>query len=618
MSFTIRAADRTEKRRIIMLRRAVLCASVVVSLGISQCPFAFGQDARPLRSAADLHISAALDDRVSLDFDDQPLSDAVDFLHQQHKISIQLDYKALSDAGIGTDTPINIHLQDVSLRSALGLLLDQLDLSYLVRDGYLLITSKTESENNLLTRIYPVGDLIANSGDLRAPTKAVQITDADFHELINAVTATVAPTSWDEVGGPGSIQAAPGSKAVVVWQTLEAHEELAHLFAVLRRARDKQVAAARAVVQTLPKKPSQPVWTVKVYRLVPQNTAAAGGAGSPPSGGGMFAVEDAAGHDNKEAAPAATPPAAQPSAPTAADPRAPGNTGKANNAAPSVADTQQLDTWAKEIAALLPQMVAPESWQGPGKGAARAAAASIVVRQTEELHQQIAKLLQEIIPDHLGKLPPTNEASARLAVPGPQLNWPCEAEGTLINREAELEKALEQKVDLELKDTPLGDFLATIKQDYRVPVLIDQKALSDAGVGTDVPISRDVRGLTLRAALKLVLRDLDLTYVFRNEVLFITSRVEEEQMLTSKVYPVFDLVVRSPDAPPVGPAVDYQPLIRGLTSTIAPVTWDEVGGPGAVTPFANSGALVVEQTTEIHEEIADYLQALREVGAAQK
>ncbi|HQU44623.1 MAG TPA: hypothetical protein PK867_17530 [Pirellulales bacterium] len=115
--------------------------------------------------------------------------------------------------------------------------------------------------------------------------------------------------------------------------------------------------------------------------------------------------------------------------------------------------------------------------------------------------------------------------------------------------------------------------------------------------------------------MRLVLSDLDLAYAVRGEAIAITPP-PCDPMLDCKIYPVFDLVVRSPDAPPAGRAVDFQPLIDGLTSTVAPVTWDDVGGPGCVTSFANAGALVVLQTAAVHEQIDLYLRALREIGAA--
>lgn len=60
-----------------------------------------------------------------------------------------------------------------------------------------------------------------------------------------------------------------------------------------------------------------------------------------------------------------------------------------------------------------------------------------------------------------------------------------------------------------------------------------------------------------------------------------------------------------------GVAADFDSLIELITSTIAPESWDEVGGPGAVSPYQGNLSLVISQTQEIHEQIADLLEQLR-------
>ena len=60
-----------------------------------------------------------------------------------------------------------------------------------------------------------------------------------------------------------------------------------------------------------------------------------------------------------------------------------------------------------------------------------------------------------------------------------------------------------------------------------------------------------------------------------------------------------------------GAQPDFDSLIELMTSTIAPTTWDEVGGPGSVKAFETNLSLVVSQTQEIHEEIVDLLEQLR-------
>ncbi len=60
-----------------------------------------------------------------------------------------------------------------------------------------------------------------------------------------------------------------------------------------------------------------------------------------------------------------------------------------------------------------------------------------------------------------------------------------------------------------------------------------------------------------------------------------------------------------------GPQADFDSLIELLTTTISPQSWDDVGGPGSVSGFETNLSLVVSQTQEVHEQIADLLEQLR-------
>ena len=75
-------------------------------------------------------------------------------------------------------------------------------------------------------------DSLAAIGDDRVRAEAVTAVarhliggqgggaQADFESLIELITTTIAPTTWDEVGGPGSIaRAVSNNSAVVRWWT---------------------------------------------------------------------------------------------------------------------------------------------------------------------------------------------------------------------------------------------------------------------------------------------------------------------------------------------------------------------------------------------------------------
>jgi hypothetical protein len=113
----------------------------------------------PASAAARKRIDAALNSETTCDFVEIPLADVVEFFKEKHGIEIQIDYRVLDGVGIGSDTPITRKLSGVALRTALRLVLRDLDLTYMVVDDVLIITTPEEAEAWLVTRVYKVEDL---------------------------------------------------------------------------------------------------------------------------------------------------------------------------------------------------------------------------------------------------------------------------------------------------------------------------------------------------------------------------------------------------------------------------------------------------------------------------
>lgn len=109
--------------------------------------------------------------------------------------------------------------------------------------------------------------------------------------------------------------------------------------------------------------------------------------------------------------------------------------------------------------------------------------------------------------------------------------------------EQKIQKELDEPTTIEFIDTPLEDVLNYLEDLHEIEIEIDQRALDDLGIDSGTPINRNLTGISLRSALRLILSDLDLTYIIDNEVLMITSVEEAETRLVTKVYPVADLVV---------------------------------------------------------------------------
>ena len=102
--------------------------------------------------------------------------------------------------------------------------------------------------------------------------------------------------------------------------------------------------------------------------------------------------------------------------------------------------------------------------------------------------------------------------------------------------EAKIRKALDSLTELDFVDTPLTDVITYLQDLHKINITFDYKVMSDAGFRTDVQITRTLRGATLRSALRLILRDLGLTYVIGDEVLLITIPEEAQNRPVTKYY----------------------------------------------------------------------------------
>ena len=117
-----------------------------------------------------------------------------------------------------------------------------------------------------------------------------------------------------------------------------------------------------------------------------------------------------------------------------------------------------------------------------------------------------------------------------------------------------------------------------------------------------------------------MLEPLNLCYRVENEVVNMTSVSLRHGPVYRKVYNVADLVIPIPQsvkieerpkqmAKKAEPVIaDFDTLIETVTSTIAHDSWDESGGPGSIAAFETNLSLVVSQTENVHQQIAELLE----------
>ena len=111
--------------------------------------------------------------------------------------------------------------------------------------------------------------------------------------------------------------------------------------------------------------------------------------------------------------------------------------------------------------------------------------------------------------------------------------------------EQKVVERLKQPVDAHFREQPLASAMEKLALAADVTIRLDIKALEDASIGPDMPVTFDAKKATLKAALKSLLGPLDLTFVVKNEAILVTTPEKAGNELVTKVYPVHDLVRRA-------------------------------------------------------------------------
>jgi hypothetical protein len=188
---------------------------------------------RDVNSASSKKIEQALAGPLhssGLNYADTSLQDVLMQLGDEYGIPIQLDKVALEEAGIGTDSPVTMTLHNISLHSALRLILHRLQLTWMVRDEVLMVTTKESAEKDLDTCVYNVQGLVEDSDP-----KSVKA-------LMDVICGCVQTDTW-AVNGGGQAEILPlPSGLLVVSQTQAAQEQVSMLLNKIRKMREKAPA----------------------------------------------------------------------------------------------------------------------------------------------------------------------------------------------------------------------------------------------------------------------------------------------------------------------------------------------------------------------------------------
>src|SRR5262249_585845 len=106
-----------------------------------------------------------------------------------------------------------------------------------------------------------------------------------------------------------------------------------------------------------------------------------------------------------------------------------------------------------------------------------------------------------------------------------------------------IERSLSKPINLEFKETPLKQVIEDLRAYTELNIVTDQPALDEDGISADRPVNIKIDNISTKSALNLLLHQVHLTYVIKDEVLQITTEKHARGRLVQKTFPVADLVI---------------------------------------------------------------------------
>ena len=201
-------------------------------------------------------IEERLEQQISLEFRDVPVTDIVAYLHDVSGINMMLDPDALEDV-----PKISVKAEGTRLKTALHVILRLAHLDYVVRDDGLFISNE-EGLSEFELRTYDVRDLVVGPRVWGRPDQEGDGAEQRAVYLLALVTTVVGPDLWryafvSGAGGGGDLEiglAGEGEDVqagvvfreghLIVWQTPKLHAEIDGLLGKLHSGSGRGAAYA--------------------------------------------------------------------------------------------------------------------------------------------------------------------------------------------------------------------------------------------------------------------------------------------------------------------------------------------------------------------------------------
>jgi general secretion pathway protein D len=167
-------------------------------------------------SAAEQMIERKMTMEVDIKYNDRPLGEVLDDLSATTGVPIVIDTRALTAVRITPDTPVSLSLPNpIALKSALNIILEKMELTHVIENDVLNVTTIEAKRSMVFPKTYRVTDLVTPipnftssyedglAGALRAayqmsaPQTDVHIMPVSMTDLGNGMAKTMSPASMN-------------------------------------------------------------------------------------------------------------------------------------------------------------------------------------------------------------------------------------------------------------------------------------------------------------------------------------------------------------------------------------------------------------------------------------
>ncbi len=121
-------------------------------------------------------------EKIQHEFNNAPLSEALDVIANRAGVNIVIDPRALSLENVRPDAPVSMRLNNpISIHSALKLILGNLKLEYVIEDEVVKVTSSDARQRDTIDKVYYVGDLVVPIQNFQSAMQNTFISPMSSH-----------------------------------------------------------------------------------------------------------------------------------------------------------------------------------------------------------------------------------------------------------------------------------------------------------------------------------------------------------------------------------------------------------------------------------------------------